>query len=87
MAKGLRGFGARWRDGEARVRARNVVELHQLEGPGAEHRLERVRRAFRMSSAKSLTGSQLALLSIATFLLVVIAGLFGPELLLRLVSR
>lgn len=87
MAKDRQGFKERWRDGESRVRARNVAELHQLEGPGAERRLERIRRAFRLSSGKSLTGGQLTLLSLATFLLVVIAGVFGPQLLQGLMSR
>ena len=87
MAKDRQGFRERWRDGEARVRARNVADLHQLEGPGAGKRLERIRRAFRLSSGKSLTGRELALLSIATFLFVVVAGAFGPELLQGLLSR
>jgi hypothetical protein len=70
------GFENRRREGEERVQTRDLAEMERpLEGPGSEERLQAVRRKFRSSdSSDRLPASQLILVGVAVFLIVLMFG-------------
>lgn len=74
------GFQERDRRARARAQARNVAEIQQLEGPGSDARLRRLHRQFESASRRRGRGPnvRLALMSLATFTGVLLAGLYGP---------
>lgn len=83
--KRSQGFGLRWREGDARNRARNVAQLsRKLEGSGSAVRLARLQRRFaRVNKLGRSARFQLGL-GLAVFLAVVIGGLYGPSLLAKM---
>ena len=76
------GFGARWREGDARNRARNLANLSgKLEGPGSVRRLSRIQRRFVRANQSSRRAGVPLGLGLVVFLAVVVGGLCGPNLL------
>lgn len=80
------GFQERYRKAEARLRARNVVDLEEgrLEGPGSARRLKRIQARFRRLHARLSTRPpsrlELVRLSALTFVLILVIGLGAPYL-------